>query len=99
MANYKLSNTAKEDLIRIHQYGVKQFGMRQADKYFNAFFDCFETIAQNPFAFESAEHIKKDYRRCVCGVDSIFYKINNEKVEIMTIVGRQDIIKILKLLP
>lgn len=24
MANYKLSNTAKEDLIRIHHYGVER---------------------------------------------------------------------------
>ena len=32
MANYKISNTAKEDLISIHQYGVNQFGLSQADK-------------------------------------------------------------------
>jgi toxin ParE1/3/4 len=31
MANYKLSNVAKEDLIRIHHYGAKQFGIKQAD--------------------------------------------------------------------
>ena len=28
MANYKLSNVAKEDLIRIHHYGVKLFGIK-----------------------------------------------------------------------
>lgn len=38
MANYKLSNAAKEDLIRIHHYGVERFGMQQADAYFNSFF-------------------------------------------------------------
>lgn len=32
MSKYKLSNTAKEDLIRIHHYGVKKFGVKQADK-------------------------------------------------------------------
>ena len=48
MANYKLSNVAKEDLIRIHHYGVKQFGIKQADKYFESFFLHFELIAQNP---------------------------------------------------
>ena len=37
MANYKLSNAAKEDLIRIHHYGVQRFGMQQADAYFNSF--------------------------------------------------------------
>lgn len=91
MAKYKLSNTAKEDLIRIHHFGVKTFGMDQADKYFNTFFDYFEIIAQQPFAFESIDHIKKGYRRCACGSDSIYYRIDNNIVEIMAIIGRQDL--------
>ena len=91
MAKYKLSNAAKEDLIRIHHYGVKKFGMAQADKYFHSLFEYFEIIAQRPFSFESVDFIKKGYKRCVCGSDSIYYKINNDIVEIMTIVGRQDI--------
>lgn len=91
MAEYKLSNAAKEDLIRIHHYGVEKFGMAQADKYFHLFFDYFDIIAQRPFAFESVDYIKKGYRRCVCGSDSIYYRINNEIVEIMAIIGRQDL--------
>ena len=38
MGKYRLSNTAKDDLIRIHHYGIRKFGVRQADKYFNDFF-------------------------------------------------------------
>lgn len=95
MTNYKLSNEAKEDLIRIHQYGVETFGMSQADKYFNSFFDYFDIIAQRPLAFESVDYIKKGYRRCVCGSDSIYYKINGDVVEIMAIVGMQDLKNIL----
>ncbi len=91
MANYKLSNEAKKDLIRIHQYGVHKFGMAQADKYFDAFFEYFEIIAKMPYSFESVDFIKEEYRRCVCGSDSIYYKINNNTVEIMAIVGRQDL--------
>jgi toxin ParE1/3/4 len=37
MAEYRLSNAAKEDLIRIHQYGVHKFGIAQSDKYFDRF--------------------------------------------------------------
>jgi toxin ParE1/3/4 len=37
MAKYKLNIVAKEDLIRIHHYGVEKFGMLQADKYFDVF--------------------------------------------------------------
>lgn len=91
MANYKLSNVAKEDLIRIHHYGVNQFGMRQADKYFKSFFDYFDLISQQPFSFESVDYIKPDYRRCVCGSDSIYYRVSNDFVEIMTIIGSQDL--------
>ncbi len=91
MANYRLSNEAKKDLIIIHHYGVQKFGITQADKYFDAFFDYFDIIAQRPFSFESIDYIKKGYRRCVCGVDSIYYRIENDTVEIMAIIGRQDL--------
>jgi toxin ParE1/3/4 len=95
MAKYRLSNEAKEDLIRIHHYGVRKFGIAQADKYFDTFFEYFDIIAQRPFSFESVDYIKKGYRRCVCGVDSIYYRIENRTVEIMAIIGRQDLNSIL----
>ena len=95
MAKYRLSNEAKEDLIRIHQYGVKKFGMVQADKYYISFFEYFDIIAQGPFSFESIDYIRNGYRRCACGADSIYYRIKNSTVEIMAIVGRQDLTKIL----
>jgi len=95
MADYKLSNLAKEDLKRIHKYGVENFGINQADKYFDIFFEYFELITENPYSFESVDYIKKDYRRCVCGSNSIYYKINNSIVEIMAIIGKQDLKNIL----
>jgi len=91
MSKYILSNAAKEDLIRIHHYGVKKFGIKQADKYFNSFFDNFEIIAERPLSFESVDFIKPGYRRCVCGVDSIYFRKENDFVEIMAIIGRQDL--------
>ena len=91
MAKYRLSNQAQEDLIQIHQYGVEKFGMSQADKYFDSFFDHFEIIAQQPFSFKKVDHIRKDYRRCVCGVDSIYFKVNGNIVEIIAIIGRQEL--------
>lgn len=95
MKAYKLSNQAKGDLIRIHHYGVRKFGEKQADKYFNAFFNYFEIIVQRPFSFESVDYIKEGYRRCVCGSDSIYFKINGEVIEIMAIIGKQDVYSIL----
>lgn len=86
-----LSADAKEDLKRIYFYRVGRFGIDQADKYFNMIHDCFSKIEENPFLFPSAEHIKLGYRYCVCGVDTIYYRIvNDERIEIISIIGRQN---------
>ena len=91
MANYRLSEVAKDDLIRIHQYGVRSFGEAQADRYFHAFFEQFDAIAANPYLYQSVDYIRQGYRRCVCGVDSIYYRIIDNTVEVMRIIGKQDI--------
>jgi toxin ParE1/3/4 len=78
-------------LIRIHHYGVGRFGVIQADKYFNAFFDYFEMIAERPYSFESVDYLRKGYRRCPCGSDTIYFRITDNVVEIMAIIGMQDL--------
>ena len=88
--NYKLSREAEKDLIRIYQYGLANFGELQADKYFYSFFSQFEIICKQPYGFPQVDNIRFGYRKCVCGVDSIYYKINQNEIEIMAIVGRQD---------
>lgn len=91
MGKYRISKAAKDDLIRIHQYGTKKFGPRQADRYFEALFEHFDLIAKRPYSFEAVDYIKTGYRRCVCGSDSIYYKINSDVVDIMAIIGKQDV--------
>ena len=89
-SNYLLSNIAVEDLTRIHQYGVKTFGTAAAEIYLDQFFNTFEKIASRPWAFEEVPHIRPGYRRCVWGVDSIYFREHLTKVEIIAIIGRQD---------
>lgn len=84
-----LNLNAEDDLDRIHEYGVGQFGINQADKYYDKFFDYFERIVSNPYMFPISKQ-NSAYRSCVCGVDTIYFKINNDVVEIMAIIGRQD---------
>lgn len=91
MSSYVLTKDAEDDLDRIHEFGVYKFGMKQADKYYETFFEYFESIASNPLMYPTSVHLKKGYRYCVCGVDTIFYKIiSDDLVEIVTIIGRQD---------
>jgi len=90
MGNYKLSEEAETDLIRIHQWGVRRYGEAQADRYFMAFFDHFEMLAKQPLLYPPYEN-RPGYRRSVCGKDSVFYRIHGETIEIMAVIGRQDI--------
>lgn len=91
MANYKLTEYAKEDLRRIYRYGVITYGERQADLYYDALFDRFEQIAESPYMYQPVDYIREGYRRSVCGVENIFYRIVDGTVEIVSILGRQDI--------
>lgn len=56
-----------------------------------AYLDQFELIAEQPFLFPSVDFIRQGYRRSVCGADSIYFRIENDTVEIMAIIGRQDL--------
>lgn len=91
MGNYRLTEQANRDLNRIYRHGLREYGEVQADKYFNALFDRFEIIAQQPLLYAAADDVREGYRRSVCGVHSIYYRINGTMVDIITIIGRQDI--------
>lgn len=91
MGTYRLSENAREDLRRIYRRGLREYGEAQADQYYNALFDRFEQIAEQPFLYPAVDDIREGYRRSVCGVDSIYYRIEGEMVEIMAIIGRQDL--------
>jgi len=88
--NYRLTSNAKSDLRRIYNQGLEKWGEAQADQYYNEFFDRFEQLAEKPYLYQAVDHIREGYRRSVCGVDSIYYRVEGDTVEIMSILGRQD---------
>ncbi len=91
MGNYKISKDAKDDLRRIYERGMREYGEAKADKYYTAFFKRFEQLAEQPYLYQTVNHIHQSYRRSVCGVDSVYYRIEGDTVEIMNIIGQQDI--------
>lgn len=91
MNKYRLSKLADEDLVRIYRYGVLRFGKSQADKYYDSLFEYFDIIADRPYSFENVDFIKLGYRKCVCGSDVIYFKINNGVIDIMRIIGQQEL--------
>jgi toxin ParE1/3/4 len=90
MAKYRISPNARDDLERIWRYGVEHWGMELADAYHAAFFNHFEELAENPHRYAEID-IRPGYRRSLCGKESVFFRIDHDRVEIMAILGKQDV--------
>ena len=91
MASYRLSPNAADDLERIWFYGLEQWGVVQADRYIEALYQRFSELAEAPRKYPAVNLIREGYRRSVCGRDSIFYRIDGADVEIMAVIGQQDL--------
>jgi len=91
MGTYRLSDAAEDDLVGIHQYGARQWGIEQADHYFWQLFEHFDVLAANPLLYNAVDHIRKGYRRSVFGAHSIYYRIENDVVVITAILRAQDV--------
>ena len=89
MYSYRLSLEAKKDSKRIYFYRYEEFDEALADDYHNLC-NAFDKTAENPLHYPSVDQLRLGYRRYVVGDDSIFFRVNNQCVEIMTSVGGQD---------
>ncbi|MBE9558765.1 MAG: type II toxin-antitoxin system RelE/ParE family toxin [Proteobacteria bacterium] len=90
MASYRLSDRALADLERLYERGVLNFGLRLADEYYDGLTARMQGIADHPELYPAVDYIRKGYRRSVYGVDSIYYRIEAQGVEIVRVLGRQD---------
>jgi toxin ParE1/3/4 len=54
-------------------------------------FNGLSTWHGSPSLYQAVDDIRPGYRRSVCGVDSIYYRAVDDIVEIMRILGQQDV--------
>ena len=91
MGSYKLNEDAVEDFERLFDYGIDIFGLEQAKHYADGLRHRFLEIAKTPLLWQAVDHIRAGYRRSVYESHSIYYRIDDDNVEIMRILGREDI--------
>jgi len=90
MARYKLSLAADRDFENILDFGIDRFGLAQALEYQNAMKERFAQLAAQPDFYQRVDHIRQGYRRSVFQAHSIYYKVDNEQVLIVRILGREN---------
>ena len=91
MASYSLSDEAEEDLDRLYEYGILNFGLPKADAYFDELLARFQEIAATPFIYPAVDHVRKGYRMSVYGVNAIYYQASDDgSVFVVRILGQQN---------
>lgn len=90
MPSYRLSKTAEADLIEIARYGDENHGVERSNQYRDQLKAHFELLAENAELFQAVDHIRPGYRRSVCGVHAIYYRMTKDGVEIMALIRGQN---------
>jgi toxin ParE1/3/4 len=89
---YVLTNEAHSDIEEIWTYTVENWSIEQADRYFHLIIDEINFICKNTTAGRPMDYVKEGYRASKVKSHLIFYRIVNDKVEIIRILHeRMDI--------
>lgn len=73
MGVYKLSALCDEDIGRIYEYGIEQFGLKKAKEYIFGLHESFESLAIQNFMGLDASELTPELRRLTFKSHMIFY--------------------------
>ena len=90
VGRYRLAKAAEEDLIGIAIFGDEHFGITQSNRYRDQLERRFTALAEQPLQYPAVDHLREGYRRSVCGVRSIFFRIDGKVGKIIRILRNQD---------
>ncbi len=89
---YVISRKAISDLEEIWLYTVEKWSVEQADRYYFLIIEEIKYICMNAHSGKKMDHIRKGYFASKVKSHLIFYRINNNRVEIIRILHeRMDI--------
>lgn len=92
MAEYRLTDRARADLIGTYDFTENKFGAYQADAYYAGLIRTFGLLADFPRIGQPVDELAAGYRRFRFQSHLIFYTERPEYIEIRAIVhGTQDI--------
>jgi toxin ParE1/3/4 len=83
---YRLSHYARRDLDDIWDYSRDQWGKRRATTYLQDLLAVIELIAERPDIGQALEPPDEGFRKRPVGSHVIFYRLENDAVEIARIL-------------
>ncbi len=84
-----VSPLARNDLLRIYQYGKTQWGAAQAGNYLSALGESFWVLRNQPSIGADREDVLPGIRSFPVASHTIFYTLKGEDVEIVRVLHRR----------
>ena len=88
-AKYRISATTIKDLDGIWEYTFTNWSKNQADRYHNLLMNEIEFVAENRTSGKSMDQIKEGYLVTYVKSHMIFFKRNEEIVEVIRILHQK----------
>ncbi|WP_413785976.1 type II toxin-antitoxin system RelE/ParE family toxin [Agrobacterium sp. rho-13.3] len=89
MKRYVLSPKARCDLNLIWDYAEETWGVAQAEVYLASIQKTLIGLCDRTVISQSANHIRENYRKISVGSHIIFFKENNDIVEVVRILHQR----------
>jgi len=92
MGHYKLTRLAEQDIEKIYEYTIVNFGLEQAKKYLHGMTGQFESLSENPKLFPERSEFTPPVRVCPYRSHIIVYhSLSDDSIEIIRVRhGRED---------
>jgi toxin ParE1/3/4 len=92
MQNYRLSRAAQEDLWQIKSYSLTTWGKKQTQNYLATIESTLEKLTLSPKSGKNRDDLMVGLRSFCVKQHVIFYRCNQEELEVIRILhGRMDI--------
>jgi toxin ParE1/3/4 len=89
MESYQLSKTAQAELDSLYLYGILNYGLRQADVYYNGLIECLDLLAQYRNWGSDYSFISPNLQRYEYSAHSIYYQPSENGI-LIVLGNRQD---------
>jgi toxin ParE1/3/4 len=90
MADYRLTDRARADLIDIYDFTESKFGAYQADAYYAGLVRSFGLLADFPLIGRPVDELAANFRRFRFQSHLIFYTASPDGVAIRAVIQRYD---------
>ena len=92
VSRYILSRRAERHLQHIFEYGIEQFGERQAAAYSTQLTNCFQLLAENPRMGRLSPSIRPGLRRHEHSSHVIIYREEKKRVLIVAVLHKRQML-------